>query len=281
MNFNKSGTFLRLAAGVIVLPALTACGMSSGNWVKNAAISTYQSGNDTYGKVTVGLSTNGMILPALDVPIIDPKNPSVAFGEFSILPNLTTGADLGVAVNLSRLVSLPSPGASPTLPNGMMIPVSGISPNSLYAFSVGGNRTQIYLDLNMQAQSAMLGIAIPIAQLDQVGSYTGGLVNIFPSFQLQNGVAGTAGVFTGMQPGQSGLALFMNVSSLLNQAIPMAAVQTRSVGPRLPAARFASQKVTAVPHEYLDVSTGSSSAQWQVMKKLSDMSSRRTKLDIR
>lgn len=244
------------AVGALLL-LNTACG--GGNWVTNASLTTFTQNNSTFGKISVDLGTSGLLFPTMTVPILDPKNPSAVIGGLSLVGGSMSAAQLSVSVDLTRIANLPKTGASATLPNGMAIPIAGVNPANLMVFNVGGNKSQVYVEMDPTNKQGMFGVAIPIQQFDSIGKATGGLINIMPSFQLGNGITGTAGLFTSMNPGQNGFALFVDVSALLQQ-VKVLSVARSSVPSGAPA--------VVRPHSYLNVNQGSSSQQAKVFYKL-------------
>jgi hypothetical protein len=117
----------------------------------------------------------------------------------------------------------------------------------------------------------MLGVAVPIQQLNAVGLLSGGIVNIFPSFQLANGVTGTAGIYTGMMPGTNGLALFVDVTDMV-KALPVVP------GPQSLTSAHAFTQLQH--HGFLDVRKGSSAQQAQVLSALYQLGAQHARIDL-
>jgi hypothetical protein len=250
----------RLAAVVAILTLNTACGAIS--FINNATVSTTTVNNDTYGNLSVDLGTVGLVFPTLSLPITEPNQPGVTLGTVAIANgNSLSQATLTVSVDLTKLDSIPHLGNSAVLPNGQAIPVSGIDTNNLLVLNAPGTNIAIYVDFNQVAQSGMLGVAIPIQQLNAVGLLSGGIVNIFPSFQLSNGVTGTAGIFTGMMPGTSGLAMFVDVTQMV-QAMPTVP------SPQSLSDARSYQGLSRTKHSFLSVRNGSSAQQSQVLSEI-------------
>ena len=262
VSFSTISTAVKLSAVGVFMMLNTACG--GGSWVTNASLSTYTQNSDTYGKISVDLGTSGLLFPNMSVPILDPKNPAAMIGAVSLVGGSASAAQLALSLNLTRVANLPKTGAAPMLPNGLPIPVAGIDPASLMVFSVGGNKSQVYVEMNTAAKQGMIGVAIPISQFDSIGKATYGLLNLMPSFQLGNGVTGTAGLFSGMNPGQNGFALFLDISALLQQ-VKILSVQTLSMRSAAP----------VQPHVYLNVNQGSSAQQANAMYRLYQLQGRR------
>lgn len=268
------GTLLKMAAAVAFVSLTAACGAQDKNWVKDANIETYNMNGEIYGSITTYLDSGSMSLPNLTLPIYDRRNPGQPVGSFTIKQSLFGDAksELTVAVNLSQVADLPGTGAAAVLPNGEPLPVAGIDPANLLVFDVAGSKAKVYLDLDTLGGRAMFGVAVPIKQFDQIGRYTGG-ANLFPAFELENGMRGTFGIFTGITSGNSGFALFLDASSLL-KAQPAAGLSIASAsGPQ--------RALSVVPREfdYLDQAPNQRKEE-QIARGLHKLNQRRTRLDL-
>jgi hypothetical protein len=180
---------------------LVGCGGTS--FVTGASLSSSSSNGDQFADLTVDLNSAGLLLPTLTLPILDLKDPSRPYGDITI-----GSSALEISVDLSALAGLPQGSSSALLPNGTSIPITGYDASTLLTFSLGGN-SLAYIDLNTSTGEAFFGAAIVISEFN-----IGVPVNLFIPFS-SNGVTGTAGVFTGAAAGESGFAVFANVSSLL------------------------------------------------------------------
>lgn len=252
---------------------LTACG-GSNNWISNGSVSTYTQNQDVYGKVSVDIGTSGLLFPTLQVPVY---NNGAPIGQLSLLSGLgSSNSQLAVDINLSQIARLPRLGNAPTLPNGMPIPVAGVDPQNLLVLMAGSNQTRVYVDFNSQTKSGLLGVAIPFRQFDGLGQATGGLLNIMPSFKLPNGLTGTAGLFTGAGPGQSGFALFVDISSIANTVSASNSMSTNK-GLSVQSVRAAS---TPRQLQFLNVSRGSTMQQMRAYSTIQQLSQRQTRLTV-
>lgn len=240
-----------------------ACSNVGNNIVKNAQIDTYANSGEQFAELSVDVNLFGMTLPAVSFPIKNPTNSSLTLGQVSLNNSTFPGAtsDVGLMINLSQLAGLPAGMSVPYLPNGMPIPVSGVDPSRLITFNVGSTG-RMYLDLNTPAGTAIWGIALPIQQFDSIGSTLSG-INVFPKFQLDNGISGVAGVFTGSGAGQNGLALFVDASALLHK-------NTMSFSP---------MSMLAKP-TFVSYSNATAAQERQLLNMLYKLSARRTKLNL-
>ncbi len=110
-------------------------------------------------------------------------------------------------MNVSELADVNT--AQATLPNGNMVPL--IANNQVIAVNIG-NGARLYLALSENVTA--IGVAVPISAFDSIGQSLPGL-NFFPIVNTGD-VIGTAGIFTGAQPGQNGIAVVADVSKIVN-----------------------------------------------------------------
>ncbi len=200
---------------------MSGCGKSGGlKLVKNIQLKTYEMNGDAYAEMIATLDTGNIMLPALDLPIQNPKNPGVSIGHVSIKPVLGGGSDLGLAVNITQ-ASKGTAGTGGTLPNGTSLPVGGLGGATVIGLTIGNTGSKVYLALG--PQTAVLGVAVVIKEFDSIGKNVGG-INIFPSFKVGNNITGVAGIFTSATPSQSGIAVFADASSILPGAAATASV---------------------------------------------------------
>ena len=193
---------------VFILSALslTGCG-SITSWVTGASIATSQVNGDDMVRMNVTLNTGSISLIPISLPILNPKNPTQLLGQVGIT---TTGLD--VSLDLTSILRIQSSLVVGTLPNGTSIPVTNVNPNNWIVLPIGNGASNLYLNLDTVANTAVVGVAIGISQLN-----LGVPADLLLPFSLP-GVSGLAGIYTGTAKGQSGFAAFLNASSLLNVA---------------------------------------------------------------
>jgi hypothetical protein len=195
------------------------CGkQGQGGLAKSVQIRTYTQDGDIWGEVVANFETGGLTFPALTLPIFDPKVPGVSYGTVSFRPILSGGTELVVAVNISDIANVQN--VMTTLPNGTPIPVGGLSQCTTVGLPVGGTKTIVYVALGEGC--AMVGVALAIKELDNVGQHVGLPLNFFPAFDFGNGVRGIAGVFTGTTSGSSGIALFVDFAGAMAPRVGLA-----------------------------------------------------------
>lgn len=197
----------------------TGCGKNGAQLVKDVRLTSFERDDGAYVEVRALVETLNLDFGG-QVPIFDPRRPGVSYGWVGLSPSVTeSGSDLFLAVNLT----LAQQGTSVDgrfLPNGAFIPVST---GSVPVFGLrAGSNSLVYVALGEGV--AMLGTAVTLREFDSIGKTLPGL-NLFPGFDLGNGIRGLAGIFTGMQPMQSGLAFFVDASSALPKKPEVSAVE--------------------------------------------------------
>ena len=200
-----------LAVGTLAL-ALMAVGCGKQNTqslVQGIQLNSHQDNGDTFVGMTAQLNTGAMQLVAFDLTIVDPKNPTQAYGHLSAQQLISGGAQLSLDVNLTKVTHLNY--VTGVLPNGTPIPVT-ILGGSVIGIPIGNTGGYVYVAYGNGA--AMLGVAMPIKEFNGMSGYVG-TANIFPAFDFGKGVTGVGGVFVGNQPSQSGIAIFVDASGAI------------------------------------------------------------------
>jgi hypothetical protein len=195
--------------------------------VTGVTISTVDHSGDQYAQLDIQFLTNGIQLPTISLPVYDPRNPGVTYGQLELDQASSAVGEVKVGVDLSVVAKLPAGPA--TLPNGTVVPVLVNSQTRLLSIPIPTTRFVLYLAFQLnalqpgQSPVAMIGVALPFTQLDSVGSAIGN-ADLFIPFGIQ-GVTGSAGVFGGKTSGTSGVGIFVDVSGLIPQATPVASPQ--------------------------------------------------------
>jgi len=186
------------------------CGINPTKWVKNIEPSITTVNGDNLVTVKLTLDTGSILLPSFDFTLWHPSNPNASYGTFSFTDGLG-GTDVELVVNASTIANLPK--ALGTLPNGDIIPVKDDN-NPVPTVTLKAGQTNINIYVLFDDGKALVGFAIPIAQLDKVGNFLGDL-SFFPGYKFNNGIIGTAGLFTSSLAGQSGIGVFADLSEVL------------------------------------------------------------------
>lgn len=261
----------------------TGCGSQSGgigNMLNGIQVQTYNQGGDLWTSMTAQIDTGAMILAGVTIPIVNPHEPGVVLGQLSMQSNLCNpngicqgGGTLTIAVNVTQVSH--SQVLDNKLPNGTMIPVGQAVNNAIVALPLGGTGGKLYVAFGQNI--AMLGVALPFSALDSVGQYVPG-VNIFQPF-ASNGISGIIGMFTGASVKTTGVALFVDLSSLLHSGTSTLAMNALS-SVRAQAAVQAAD-VQQVEPLILDEVKPSYSKEQAVYYKLWKLNSSRTKLHLK
>jgi len=232
---NKGSKKLRkgLLAGALCLTATsvfaTGCGSSTttSSILNNVTLKTYQQGTDQWIQMTATLSTAGYTLGAVNIPIVNPANPAVEYGQITLAPDLCgtgcNGGDLTLAFNITQGAHGQS--VSPLLPNGTAIPVGGLQNATVLAFNVGNFGAKVYFAFGQGV--ALLGTAIPFAALDPAGQYVPGL-DVFAPITISN-ITADVGIFAGSQPNTTGVGLFVDLSSVVTTTPALASLTSNGL----------------------------------------------------
>ncbi len=112
-------------------------------------------------------------------------------------------------MNASRLVKLPTLTKETGLPNGTAFPVWGVNANNWYSLPLNNEKTsKLYVNIDFTSKKAVLGYALTTASVN-----AGVVGNLFSIFEGA-GVTVFGGIYSGPQAGQSGVAIFGDVSKV-------------------------------------------------------------------
>jgi len=238
-------------------------------------VTSTNANNEVILSLDVELELGNMALPSLEVPVMHPQN-GQQLGTVSLLATMNGTNELGLDINLTSASAGSINNGNANLPNNRPIPVGGIDQSKVLAFPVGQTGIKIYLAL--APGMALVGVAVPITQLDSLGKSLGGL-NIFPTFNIE-GVQGIAGLFTGQKPGQSGLALFADFSKVID---PSDILNPAVSGPVLMASNLMMKAAVKAPATklYFYPSTISDDDMDVVADRLYQLHNRKAKLKVR
>jgi hypothetical protein len=182
------------------------CGNAPSNVLTGVKVETQTINDDVWMSFAADLNLGAMSFAAIAVPIIHPRS-QAPVGRLELTPGLAGVSQIKISANVSELADVQATMA--TLPNGNMIPL--IANNSVIAVNIG-NGARVYLALSENVTA--IGVAVPISAFDSIGSKLPGL-NFFPIVNTGD-VIGTAGIFTGLNPGQNGIAVVADVSKVVN-----------------------------------------------------------------
>lgn len=192
---------------------ITGCGAEQ-KVVKDISLTTTVQDGDVWLKLSAVFDLGGMSMTGIRLPISDPYNREKVYGEIFFRPTFDGNFnEVGVGLNLTYSAQIP--GGYATLPNGEMMPISSQSDAKIIELAIDKIHSKIYLALDHDV--TLFGFAITIEEFDRVAQYVGG-ANVFLGFNIK-GVKGMAGVYTGLDPMQSGLGFFVDLSTVVNTDI--------------------------------------------------------------
>jgi hypothetical protein len=256
---------------------LVSCGKDQQQFMKDIHIATYSQDTDVYVSVDAKLNLGAMQLPAISLPI---KNPKTGVDLGLVEMGVVAGGSnfLKLAFNLSSVTNLSA--SKGQLPNGNSLPL--IATNQVIEIPIGGNKAiKLYISFVDGAQA--IGIAVPIKSFDGIGGSVGN-TSLFPIFSIEN-VLGSAGLFTSSTAGQNGFGVFVDLTNILNDVLKRELAARTShleVGVRSFArSRFASS-ISSIKGE-LDYSakTVSSRKKRKINKRIYRLHRKRTRLHLK
>lgn len=188
------------------------CGSSSSNVLNGVTVSTQKVNDDLWMSFAADINLGAMSFGSVSLPIMKPKT-QTQVGQLELISGFNGVNQLKVSVNMSQFVDVNTSMAR--LPNGNAIPM--IANNQTIAVDIGKG-AKIYLTLSETVTA--IGVAVPISEFDKLGQSLPGL-NFFP-IVTQGNIVATAGIFTGLNAGQNGIAVVADLSKVVNlgQLIP-------------------------------------------------------------
>lgn len=190
---------------------LTGCGNSGYKPVTNVTVTTKTLDQDVYVNLKAQFNLGNTTLPSVTFPVVNPKSPSEIYGSISMAPTLDGKSEVSLDINFTQITHLQ--GGKASLPNGTALPIGGINGVEIVELLIPNTLAKVYIGIDQNV--AIAGFALAIKELDQIGNTIGG-VNLFPSFSFGK-IKGVGGIFTGKTSGTTGIALFVDLSSVLNQ----------------------------------------------------------------
>lgn len=206
---------------MLSLFAISCGGGAPSNVLSGVKVETKTIDGDIWLSFASDLNLGAMQFASISVPVLHPRG-QTPVGQLELVSGFSGVNQLRISVNVSELADVQTTTA--TLPNGNMIPL--IANNSVIAVKIGGGAS-VYIALSEKVTA--IGVAVPISAFDSIGRTLPGL-NFFPVVNTGD-VIGTAGIFTGLNPGQNGIAVVadvskvVNIGSLLNASSSMMAIQ--------------------------------------------------------
>jgi hypothetical protein len=198
--------FVRTFTLVMLSVFVVSCGSSTSNVLTGIKVESKVIGNDTWMSFAADINLGAMSFASISVPVLHPRG-QTPIGQLELISGLAGVNQLKISVNVSELADVQTTQA--VLPNGNMIPLIGN--NQTIAVNIG-NGARVYLTISEKV--AAIGVAVPISAFDNIGRNLPGL-NFFPIVNSGDVIA-TAGIFTGLNAGQNGIAVVADVSKVVN-----------------------------------------------------------------
>lgn len=199
-------SFYSLVTTVALSLFVVSCGSSSSNVLNGVKVETTTVNNEVMMSFSANINLGAMSFAGISLPIYHPRG-QTPIGQLELISGLGGVNQIKVSVNMSQVTDIQTTQA--VLPNGNAIPL--IANNQTIAINIG-NGARVYLTLSNTVTA--IGVAVPISAFDNLGQTLPGL-NFFPIVQ-QGDVIATAGIFTGLQAGQNGIAVVADVSKIVN-----------------------------------------------------------------
>jgi hypothetical protein len=180
--------------------SMIGCGKNSRKLVTDISVETRDQDDSKYVTTDFKMDLGATELPFLHLPL--PKN-------YGHLRTYRMNGENYVALDLNLTEVLKLPGDAATLPNGTMVPVDTHGAGIIQIL-VPGINGRVYV--SQKDDMTLVGFAFTIKQLDGLGREIG-TVGVFPNFDIKK-IKMTAGVFTGENGSQTGIAVFANLGGL-------------------------------------------------------------------
>jgi hypothetical protein len=200
MMFYKIFSFL----GIAII--LSACSAKNNVALKGIDLSTSVAGTDTYINMEAIVAMGNLKFPNVEFSIINPVD-STNIGEMGLLSLADGTNQLTISIDYEKASQI-NPALGTTLPNQREVPVSIVgSSTKLIGIPILQN-SRIYLGGDLKSD-LYVGAAIAISAFDGVMNEVPIPLNIFFTHPFSADVTGYAGLFTGVQSGQNGVAVFV------------------------------------------------------------------------
>jgi hypothetical protein len=183
--------------------SLASCGNNTKKIISDIKVQTSDENNSKFVVTDFKLDVGSAELPFLNLPL--PKD----YGVFRMYRN---NGENRVALDLNLTEILKLPGTAATLPNGTSVPVD-TNGAGIIEIEISGINGKVYVA--QKDEMTLVGFAFSIKQLDGLGSSIG-TAGVFPNFDIGK-IKLTAGVYTGEETKQTGIAAFANLGGLWNE----------------------------------------------------------------
>lgn len=205
MYYSKNLKSIKSVAIALLTLNLVACGSQQNLKVKGMDIGTTGTDTSTMAQMEAIVEIGDLKLPNLEVPVYHPRT-QANLGRLT-LQSLSDGTNrISLAVNLTTVADV-NPELGSTLPNNREIPLSlGAPQNALLGIPVL-EYSRVYIGGTLETD-LFLGVGLAIPALDSAMRDSQLPLNIFFSYPFSNQLSSVAGLFSGTEKGQNGIAVF-------------------------------------------------------------------------
>lgn len=224
MKKNSWMNYLVTGLAAIILSGCGKDGQPVQNIVTAVQLKTESKNGEDWISTNLNLATGGFTLSAIQLPIFDPTQPGIQFGQISIRPTFCSNcsnsnqAELGLGLNLTQITKIQ--GIDPLLPNGSPIPVGGLQNSHVITLPVADTGARVYFAFGPKV--GMLGTAVPFKEFDPAGQSIPNL-NLFPAFNI-GPIQLMAGFFSGATTKTTGVGVFIDLATIISQSPTLAAL---------------------------------------------------------
>lgn len=209
---------LALFSILAILSVTSGCGQFVRLIISDFDFQTVQDDGQQLLNTSFALSLGEVSLPVAEYPLPDDLGTFRLFTEDGV-------NRVGVSLNLTKVINLPTEDAK--LPNGSALPIDTQGAN-VFQIPISGIVGNVYLAVS--GDVTLVGFAFSVSQLDSVGDSLGNF-GVFPNFNVGN-INITAGIFSSADIGQTGVAAFANLGSILESGPkPVQATQAKVFAP--------------------------------------------------
>ncbi|WP_413612327.1 hypothetical protein [Bdellovibrio sp. HCB-110] len=206
---------LKFAFAVATIATLTACDPNA-KIIKDTKVKVSPDTGDITFNWTTHLDSNNIQIWGASFPILNPHNRAETLGQLAVSTTTPGITDVSLDLYFTDVINLPSLTPERTLPNGTAFPIlAGVSPNNWFSIPLGeSGSSKLYVNVDMASKKALVGYVLSSDSLR-----AGVVANLFTLFK-SNGITGVGGIYSGTAAGQSGFAIFADLSNALPLASP-------------------------------------------------------------
>ncbi len=192
---------------------VSACNFNQDLSIRGVDLHTHEEEGSTYVNLETIVSLGNLKLPNSTIPIQNLEQRKI--GETTV-QHLEDGTSrIAVSINYEEVNKMDTE-LGKTLPNGREVPSLLENNPSVVGIPVLQN-SRIYISSH-QKDDLYAGIALNIPAFDHILTRMSAPLNLLMPFPFSEEVMGTAGIYSGPQNGQNGLAIFVKKSQSIKNA---------------------------------------------------------------